>query len=243
MPAGLAGPRTELDERDPHSTRRPEGRSRVSAGAALWLGAEPARGDGGGGAAGRLLPLRLNTALLRGYGLGIVEQVDLAGAAGYDGIEPWIADVQKYAGAGGSLPDLKRRISDRGPVVESAIGFAPWIVEGAGSGRRDSSRRGARWSSFAQIGGKRIAAPPAGAVEGPAIPLSAVSERYRALLEAGATTGVAAQLEVWGFANNVSRMSEAAYAAIEAGHPDAPASSSTSTTSTRAAPATRASAN
>jgi sugar phosphate isomerase/epimerase len=163
----------------------------------------------------------LNTALLRGYRLGILEQVDLAGGAGYDGIEPWIADVQKYAASGGSIPDLKRRIADRGLVVESAIGFAPWIVEDAGERAKGLEQARREMELVSQIGGKRIAAPPAGAVEGPAISLSAVAERYRALLEAGATIGVVAQLEVWGFAKNVSRVSEAAYAAIEAGHPDA----------------------
>lgn len=163
----------------------------------------------------------LNTALLRGYALGIVEQVELAGAAGYGGIEPWIADIEKYAASGGSLPDLQRRIADLGLVVESAIGFAPWIVDDPAERAKGLEQARRDMELVARIGGRRIAAPPAGAVQGPAIPLAAVAERYRALLEAGASTGVVPQLEVWGFAGNVSRLSEAAYAAIEAGHPDA----------------------
>jgi 2-keto-myo-inositol isomerase len=196
-------------------------RGAVGAGATLALGGGPPDATAAAGARAGSFRYCLNTALLRGYALGIVEQVELAGAAGYDGIEPWIADVLKYAGSGGSLPDLKRRIADLGLVVESAIGFAPWIVEDAGERAKglDEARR--EMELVSQIGGKRIAAPPVGAVQGPAIPLSAVAERYRALLEAGAEIGVVPQLEVWGFANNVSRVSEAAYAAIETRHPDA----------------------
>jgi 2-keto-myo-inositol isomerase len=163
----------------------------------------------------------LNTALLRGYALGIVEQVELASGAGYDGIEPWIADLEKYAASGGSLPDLKRRIADHGLVVESAIGFAPWIVEDAGERAKGLEQARREMELVSRIGGRRIAAPPAGGVQGPAFPLSAVAERYRALLETGAPIGVVPELEVWGFASNLSRVSEAAYAAIETDHPDA----------------------
>jgi len=79
----------------------------------------------------------LNTALLRGYDLGIVEQVELAAAAGYDAVEPWVAD------------------------------------------------------------------------------------RYRALLEVGARSGVVPQLELWGFARNLSRLAECVFAAVAADHEDA----------------------
>jgi len=189
----------------------------VGAGAAFALGPREARAAAGDGS----FRYCLNTALLRGYELGIAEQVDLAGGAGYDGIEPWIADVQKYAASGGSLADLKSRIADLGLVVESAIGFAPWIVDDADERAKGLEQARREMELVSRIGGKRIAAPPAGAVQGPVLPLSAVTERYRALLEAGASIGVVPQLEVWGFASNVSRLSEAAYAAIEAGHPDA----------------------
>ncbi|MGB2820836.1 MAG: sugar phosphate isomerase/epimerase, partial [Phycisphaerae bacterium] len=53
----------------------------------------------------------LNTATIRGHGLGIVEQVELAAAAGYGGIEPWIDDIEAYRDAGGSLRDLRKRIA------------------------------------------------------------------------------------------------------------------------------------
>jgi 2-keto-myo-inositol isomerase len=193
----------------------------ASAGVTLALGGKPLEATPAAAEGDESFRYCLNTATLRGYELGIVEQVDLAGGAGYDGIEPWIADVQKYEASGGSLADLRRRIADRGLVVESAIGFAPWIVEDPAERAKGLEQARREMALVSQIGGKRIAAPPAGAAQGPALALSAVAERYRALLEAGAALGVVPQLEVWGFASNVSRLSEAAYAAIEAGHPDA----------------------
>ena len=66
----------------------------------------------------------LNTATIRGQKLGIAREVEIAAAAGYTGIEPWVGDVEKYRDAGGSLPDLRKKIADAGLTVESAIGFA-----------------------------------------------------------------------------------------------------------------------
>ena len=67
----------------------------ASAGATLLLGGSPPEATGAAEPQVGSFRYCLNTALLRGYRLGLLEQVDLAGEAGYDGIEPWIADVQK----------------------------------------------------------------------------------------------------------------------------------------------------
>jgi len=163
----------------------------------------------------------LNTALLRGYDLGIVEQVDLAGKAGYDGIEPWIADLERFEASGGSLADLRSRIADLGLAVESAIGFAPWIAEDPAQRRQGLEQARREMELVSRIGGARIAAPPAGAVRGATLEPTAMADRYRALLEAGARIGVVPQLEVWGFAKNLSRLAESMFVVIEAGHPDA----------------------
>jgi sugar phosphate isomerase/epimerase len=48
-----------------------------------------------------------------------------------------------------------------------------------------------------------------------------VADRYRALLEVGSEAGVVPQLEVWGFARNLSRLAESTFVVIAAGHPEA----------------------
>jgi sugar phosphate isomerase/epimerase len=71
------------------------------------------------------------------------------------------------------------------------------------------------------LGGKRIAAPPAGAVDGDLLNLDVAGERYRALLELGRSVGCLPMLEVWGFSKNLSKLSEVLHVAAASQHPDA----------------------
>ncbi|MCA9270643.1 MAG: sugar phosphate isomerase/epimerase, partial [Planctomycetales bacterium] len=169
------------------------------------------------------MPFRFcfNTSTIRERRLPLSEIVDLVADAGYDGIEPWIGEIQRHIQDGGSLADLRHQISDRGLTVESAIGFAQWIVdddeqraEGLAQARRDMELVRA-------IGGGRIAAPPAGATNGDKLDLFVAAERYRALLEVGAEIGVVPQLEVWGFSTNLSRLGESVFVCVESGREDA----------------------
>jgi len=163
----------------------------------------------------------LNTSTIRGQKLPVPDQISLCAKVGYQGIEPWIGDLRGYVEAGGRLRDLRRQLGDLGVTVESAIGFAQWIVDdpvqraaGLEEARRDMGM-------LAEIGGKRIAAPPIGAHQAPGPDLPTIASRYRALLELGEQTGVVPQLELWGFSKTLSRLGELAYVATEAGHPDA----------------------
>jgi sugar phosphate isomerase/epimerase len=73
----------------------------------------------------------------------------------------------------------------------------------------------------AQIGGKRMAAPPSGATNLPKLDLITAAERYRALLEAGDQVGVVPELELWGFSKNLNRLGECVGVAMETGHRNA----------------------
>lgn len=163
----------------------------------------------------------LNTGTVRGHKLGLVAELELAAKAGYDAVEPWVESIRQYKEQGGSLPEVKKRIEDTGLTVESAIGFSSWIaedkdkrVQGLEQARRDMDL-------VARIGGKRLAAPPAGATSAPILDLQQAAQRYRALLESGDSLGVVPALEVWGFSKNLHRLGQSAYVAIESGHPKA----------------------
>ena len=163
----------------------------------------------------------LNTSTIQGQKLSLVEEIEIAAAAGYQAIEPWIEEIERYVEGGGSLPELKRRLDDHGLTVEGAIGFAEWIVD-------DDARRAKGFETarrdmelVAQIGGQRIAAPAMGATEIAGFDLFRIAERYRALLELGEQTGVAPILEVWGFSKTLTRLSEATFVAQETGHAQA----------------------
>jgi sugar phosphate isomerase/epimerase len=165
--------------------------------------------------------LGLNTSTLRGHKLSIVEEIATAEKAGYRGMEPWVDELERHAGSGGSLKDLGKRFADAGISVESAIGFFEWIVDD--TSRRQKALEAARRSMdvVRQIGGKRLAAPPVGATDRPMPDLLRVAERYRALLELGDRMGVVPEVEVWGHSRTLGRLGEAAMVAMEADHPSA----------------------
>ena len=163
----------------------------------------------------------LNTSTIRGQKLGIQEEIRIAAAAGYDGIEPWVRSISEFVEGGGKLSDLRKQIEDAGLTVDSAIGFAQWIVDDQEKRRAGLEEAKRDMDMLREIGGTRIAAPPAGANNGPKLDLFTVAERYRALLEVGDQTGVVPQLEVWGFSTNLSRLGETVFACTEANHPKA----------------------
>ncbi|MCX7044764.1 MAG: sugar phosphate isomerase/epimerase [Candidatus Sumerlaeota bacterium] len=163
----------------------------------------------------------LNTGTIRGYKLALADEVDAAAKAGYQGIEPWISSIHNHAKGGGSLKDLAKRISDAGLTVESAIGFGKWAVDDdaeRAKGLEDFKRD---MDAVAQIGGKRIAAPPAGVNSKEGLDLMKAAARYRTLLEMGDSMGVTPQVEIWGASKNLNRLSSAIFVALESGHPKA----------------------
>ena len=160
----------------------------------------------------------LNTSTIRGPELTIVQKIEIAAEAGYRGLEPWVRELDQYAKEGGSLKELGKRIRDAGLSVESAIDFSEWIVDD--DSRRKKALEAAQRSMemVAEIGGKRIAAPPVGATKQSDVNLRAAAERYHALLELGSRAGVVPQVEVWGFSQTLGRLGEAVLVAIESGH-------------------------
>ena len=163
----------------------------------------------------------LNTSTIRGQGIPLAEEVAITAKAGYDGIEPWVSEIEKHVQDGKSLADLKKQISDAGLTVDSAIGFCKWIVD-------DDSERAAALEKLKQdmdkvrqIGGTRIAAPPVGATNNSNMSLVDAAQRFHAVVEVGKQMGVKAELELWGFSKFLHRLGELAYVAVECGHPDA----------------------
>jgi sugar phosphate isomerase/epimerase len=163
----------------------------------------------------------LNMATIQGQKLGIEKEVQVAAAAGYDAIEPWISSLDDFVNAGGKLADLKKQIADLGLTVESAIGFSEWLAEDDARRAKGLERAKRDMDLVAQIGGKRIAAPPAGATDVVGMDLLKIADRYHALLGIGDQIGVVPELELWGFSKTLGRLSECVAAAVQCGHPRA----------------------
>jgi 2-keto-myo-inositol isomerase len=163
----------------------------------------------------------LNMSTIRGQDLSLDEELRIAHEAGYDAVEPWMDRLHKYSAQGKSLDDLRKRLADWGMTVESAIGFANWIVDDDQKRARGFEDARRDMDLLAQLGGKRIAAPPAGVGRGERVEPLRAAERYRMLLELGDQTGVTPQVEMWGGNDSIGRVSTAIQIAIESGHPKA----------------------
>lgn len=168
-----------------------------------------------------MFKLCLNTSTLRGYKLTLREEIEIAGRAGYDAIEPWINEIEAHENTGGTLEELASVVRDNGLSVRGAIGFFEWIIDDEARRRAALERARLDMERVARLGGTLIAAPPMGAVETSGLDLHRAAERYAALCDVGREFGVRPLVEVWGFSQTLSRLGEAAFVAIESGHPDA----------------------
>ncbi|MEJ7740403.1 MAG: sugar phosphate isomerase/epimerase family protein [Chitinophagaceae bacterium] len=163
----------------------------------------------------------LNMATIRGHKLGFIKELEIASQAGFPAVEIWIDSLQTWLNNGGNLKDAKKRLDGLGLRVESAIGFAEWIVDDQAKRTAGLEKMKQEMEMLAEIGCKRTAAPPAGATQTSGLDMQKAAERYRAILELGDQTGVVPHLELWGFSKNLSRLSEVTYVAIESGHKSA----------------------
>jgi sugar phosphate isomerase/epimerase len=163
----------------------------------------------------------LNTSTIRGQNLTLDKEIEITAKAGYSGIEPWVHKIHDYVRDGGSTNDLRKRLADRGLTVESAISFFQWIVDDDTQRAKGLEQAKRDMDVLAQIGGKRIAAPPAGATRQPGLDLVKAAERYRQLIELGDKFGVVPQIELWGPSKNLHRLGQCMFVVIESGHPKA----------------------
>jgi 2-keto-myo-inositol isomerase len=176
-----------------------------------------------GAALARQEPFRycFNTSTIRGQKLPLTEVIEITAKAGYHAIEPWIDEIEHHVQGGGSLKDIGKRLRDLGLSVESGIGFAAWIVDDDTERAKGLEQAKRDMDLLAQIGGKRLAAPPVGATEIAHFDLRKAAERYRALLEVGEKQGSVPMAEVWGFSKTLHTLGEAAMVAIGSDHPQA----------------------
>jgi len=163
----------------------------------------------------------LNTSTISGQKLTLHEEIEIAAKAGYSALEPWTREIDVVAKAGGTaLKDLGKLLSDKGLVVESVIGFFDYLSDDEAKRTKGLEQARRDMDSCAQIGAKRIAAPPVG-VTGAEMPVSKCIERYKVVCELGEKMGVPAELELWGFSKTLSKLQDAVQVVKECGHPQA----------------------
>ncbi len=197
--------------------------SSVALGASGLLSQQPSAQPVGSSHAAAKLQFRycLNMSTINGGEVPIRDQIKIAASAGYDAVELWLRDVDKFVGQGGDLKALAKEIADLGLGVDSAIAFGKWIVDDENERKAGLEQAKKDMDAIRILGGRRIAAPPVGATDKPGLNLAAAGERYRALLEIGRAAEVTPQVELWGFSANLATLAEVLYVAAAANHPDA----------------------
>ncbi len=145
----------------------------------------------------------LNASTIRGT--PVLEQIAIAAAAGYDGIELWFADTDAHLADGGRISDIGRALDDAGLVVPTMIYFAEWFdcAEDAWPAMKDKAVR--RMVQAAAIGARHlICSPPAGRAD-----LATGARRYAELVALGKSMDVGAAFEFLGFVEQYNTIESA----------------------------------
>lgn len=163
-------------------------------------------------------PICLNVSTIRPASLE--DKIDVAHKAGFDAIELWIGDLEKYEEEGGSLNVLGSTIEEKGLSVPNIIGL--WDCMPMDNQKfKDSlpsTRERMRMSS--NVGSKHVAAIPVPDRED--FDVETGIRRYKELLKIGREEyGIIVAFEFVGFFKGIHRFGEAAGIAIDVDDRDA----------------------
>jgi 2-keto-myo-inositol isomerase len=163
----------------------------------------------------------LNTSTISGQKPGLLQYIEIAAKAGYDGLELWVNDIKDYLKQGNSIESLAKHIKDKGLVVEDAISFTEWMVDNDTRRKAGVNELEEEMKLMAVLGCHRIAAPPAGIEKGETIDFQKAGTRYSEILALGRRYNVMPLLEFWGASGTVYNLSQALAIAAAANDRDA----------------------
>lgn len=158
----------------------------------------------------------LNTSTIRSDGVSVLEYIDIAADAGYDGIEPWAEEVDRWTAGGGTLAELRDRAEARGIQIVNLIAFFEWSVPE--DDRRAKGIEEARrcFEMADALGCGFVAAAPSGIHERE-LDIMPVARRFAELTAAVSDFSAKPLLEFWGVAQTLGTAGEAILVAAESG--------------------------
>ncbi|MGI9550393.1 MAG: sugar phosphate isomerase/epimerase family protein [Aurantibacter sp.] len=171
---------------------------------------------------GPKLPFRIsmNTSTILAYELPADQQIKMVSAAGFDGIELWMRDIRAYVDKGGSAAHLKEMLEEGQLTLENMIAFSKWCSDVPEERKKAIDDLRNEMLLIAELGGKHIAAPVQGIEAIDRAKLDEYAERYEAILQLEAETGVLPVIELWGM-GALNKVADCAHIVIASGHPKA----------------------
>ena len=163
----------------------------------------------------------LNTSTIRCGELSLIEKIEVTARAGYDGIEPWVKEIDEYAAGGGDVEDLGERITDEGLATVNLIGFFEWCSPDADARRKGLEEARRCFELARRVKCPYVAAPPIGIHQTAGGDLFDLAGRYAELIALGADFGIVPVLEFWGIAKTLGTLGEALLVAAESGRQEA----------------------
>jgi sugar phosphate isomerase/epimerase len=157
----------------------------------------------------------LNTSTIRPTPL--LEKIKIAGAAGYQAIEPWNDEITEYLDQGGTLDALKKALKDAGLKVVSVIALHGWSNAPEDEKAKVFVECRRRMDQAAALESPYIVASPPRTV----VDVGLASARFAELLALGKSAGVTPTMEFLGFSDGIKTVALARAIAEGSGVPGA----------------------
>ena len=145
----------------------------------------------------------LNTSTIKPQSL--LRKIELAGQAGYDGIELWVNDVYDFIGRGGEVREVEQALEDHGLIVPSMIAIRQWGETNGWEYELIKDEAHRRFALAARLGAPFIVATPPLEMEGQ----DHLPERYFDLLLIGREEGIKPTFEYISFFKSVNNLADA----------------------------------
>lgn len=147
----------------------------------------------------------------------LLDKIQAAGEAGYDGIELWAVELYQHVGRGGEISDVEKALAEHGLEVPCFIAVRNW---GETAGREyqmalDEARR--RFELAARLKAPLVVCTPP--VEAPGF--ETLHEGYRDLLQVGRESGIRAVLEYISFFASLTNVPDTVTVLDRCGDPEA----------------------
>lgn len=156
-----------------------------------------------------MFPFRssLNASTLFPYKLNVIEQIAIAGEAGYEGIELWVSGIESYIEGGGTAAEIREALAKHNVAFVNAIAFFKWADQDDAIREAAFVQAERELRMLADLGCVAAAAPPFGDVAN--VSLTDMGRYFARLSALGREIGIDVYLEFWGRASQLSRVDQA----------------------------------